>query len=69
MLTRSDTLKQPIYETSRHRGRHADECQRHSGCEYRLKAQPTMWLKFLSTFSGTHVVTPRAYRVQVGVTF
>jgi len=22
-------LKQPIDETSRHRGRHADECQRH----------------------------------------
>jgi hypothetical protein len=24
---------------------------------------------FLSTFSGTHFVTPRAYQVQVGVTF
>jgi hypothetical protein len=24
---------------------------------------------FRSTFSGTHFVTPRAYRVQVGVTF
>jgi hypothetical protein len=24
---------------------------------------------FLSTFSGTHFVTPRAYAVQVGVTF
>ena len=25
--------------------------------------------RFLSTFSGTHFVTPRAYQVQVGVTF
>ena len=24
---------------------------------------------FLSTFSGTHFVTPRAYQLQVGVTF
>jgi outer membrane receptor protein involved in Fe transport len=24
---------------------------------------------FLSTFSGTHFVTPRTYQVQVGVTF
>jgi hypothetical protein len=24
---------------------------------------------FLSTFSGTHCVTPRAYQAQVGVTF
>jgi len=24
---------------------------------------------FLSTFSGTHFVTPRAYQVHVGVTF
>ncbi len=24
---------------------------------------------FLSTFSGTHFVAPRAYQVQVGVTF
>jgi hypothetical protein len=24
---------------------------------------------FLSTFSGTHFVTPRAYQIQVGVTF
>jgi hypothetical protein len=24
---------------------------------------------FLSTFSGTHFVTPRAYQAQVGVTF
>ena len=24
---------------------------------------------FLSTFSGTHFVTPRAYQVQLGVTF
>jgi hypothetical protein len=24
---------------------------------------------FLSTFSGTHFVTPRAYQFQVGVTF
>ena len=24
---------------------------------------------FLSTFTGTHFVTPRAYQVQVGVTF
>jgi hypothetical protein len=24
---------------------------------------------FLSTFSGTHFVTPRAYQVQVGVAF
>ena len=24
---------------------------------------------FLSTFSGTHFVTPRAYQVQVGVSF
>jgi hypothetical protein len=24
---------------------------------------------FLSTFSGTHFVTPRAYQVQFGVTF
>ena len=24
---------------------------------------------FLSTFSGTHFVTPRAYQVQIGVTF
>jgi hypothetical protein len=24
---------------------------------------------FLSTFSGTHFVTPRAYQVNVGVTF
>ena len=24
---------------------------------------------FLSTFSGTHFVTPRAYRFQFGVTF
>ena len=24
---------------------------------------------FLSTFSGTHFVTPRAYQVQAGVTF
>jgi hypothetical protein len=24
---------------------------------------------FLSTFSGTHFVTPRAYQVQVGMTF
>jgi hypothetical protein len=24
---------------------------------------------FLSTFSGTHFVTPRAYQLQLGVTF
>jgi hypothetical protein len=24
---------------------------------------------FLSTFSGTHFVTPRAYQVRLGVTF
>ena len=24
---------------------------------------------FLSTFSGTHFVTPRAYQIHVGVTF
>jgi hypothetical protein len=24
---------------------------------------------FLSTFSGTHFVTPRAYQVQIGVSF
>jgi hypothetical protein len=24
---------------------------------------------FLSTFSGTHFVTPRAYQVQLGVSF
>jgi hypothetical protein len=24
---------------------------------------------FLSTFSGTHFVTPRAYQIQFGVTF
>ena len=24
---------------------------------------------FLSTFSGTHFVTPRAYQVQAGITF
>jgi hypothetical protein len=24
---------------------------------------------FLSTFTGTHFVTPRAYQVQVGLTF
>ena len=33
-----------------------------------LTNQETLY-NFLSTFSGTHFVTPRAYQVQVGVTF
>jgi hypothetical protein len=56
-------------------GMGVDNLLRSSGAKVRLRfsvlnlTNRDALYNFLSTFSGTHFVTPRAYQVQVGVTF
>ena len=73
-----DPLTNPTRVSPRHLvdiGVGIDNLLQSSGDKLRLRfnlinvANTETLYNFLSTFSGTHFVTPRAYEVQVGVTF